>query len=66
MHAIQWAGLAGVPTSKDYPYPLPAATGICSSKFPRMKRAFTGGAVELDLTSPNTLFKACCLLSCFD
>ena len=58
MYSIQWAANSGVPTSKDYPYPLPAATGICDPKFPKMKRAFPGGAVELDATSPATLFKA--------
>ena len=57
MYSMQWAATSGVPTSTDYPYPLPAATGICNAKFPKMKRAFTGGAVELDLTSPQSLFK---------
>ena len=56
---MQWAAAAGVPTAKDYPYPLPAATGICSPKFTKMKRAYTGGAVEVDLTSSQALFKVC-------
>ena len=59
VYSMQWAASAGVPTEKDYPYPLPAATGICSPKVTKMKRAYTGGAVEVDLTSPQALFKVC-------
>ena len=59
MYSMQWAAAAGVPTEKDYPYPLPAATGICNPKVTKMKRAYTGGAVEVDLTSSQALFKVC-------
>ena len=43
----------------NYPYPMPAATGICNAKYSKMKRAFTGGSVEIDLTSSQALFKVC-------
>ncbi len=59
VYSLQWAAAAGVPTEKDYPYPLPAATGICNPKVTKMKRAYTGGAVEVDLTSSQSLFKVC-------
>lgn len=59
VYSLQWAAAAGVPTEKDYPYPLPAATGICNPKVTKMKRAYTGGAVEVDLTSSQALFKVC-------
>ena len=59
VYSLQWAAAAGVPTEKDYPYPLPAATGICNPKVTKMKRAYTGGAVEVDLASSQSLFKVC-------
>ncbi len=46
-----------MPTEKNYPYPIPAATGICNPRVTKMKRAYTGGAVEVDLTSSQALFK---------
>ena len=46
-----------MPTEKDYPSPLPATAGICDPRVTQMKRAYTGGAVDLDLTSPQSLFK---------
>jgi hypothetical protein len=54
---LQWAAQGGVPTEKDYPYPIPAATGICNPRVSKMRRAYTGGAVDLDLTSSQALFK---------
>ena len=61
---MQWAAAAGVPTEKDYPYTLPAATGICNPQVTKMKRAYTGGAVEVDLTSSQALFKVCVVADC--
>ena len=57
IYAMQWAASSGVPTEKNYPYPSIPATGICNPLVSKMKRAFTGGAVDVDLTSPQTLFK---------
>lgn len=59
VYSMQWAAAGGVPIEKDYPYILPAATGICNPKVTKMKRAYTGGAVEVDLASPESLFKVC-------
>ena len=57
LYALQFAAEGGVPAEKDYPSTLPAATGICSPQVSKMKRAYTGGAVDIDLNSPQALFK---------
>lgn len=59
VYSLGWAAFGGVSTLVAYPYPLPAATRICNSKYTKMKRAFTGGSVEIDLTSFQALFKVC-------
>ena len=57
VYSLGWAASGGVSTLANYPYPMPAATGICNAKYSKMKRAFTGGSVEIDLTSSQALFK---------
>ena len=59
VYSMMWAATNGVPSGKDYPYPLPASTGICNPRVSKMKRAFTGGAAEVEMTSAQSLFKVC-------
>ena len=61
VYSLGWAASGGVASLVNYPYPMPAATRTCNAKYSKMKRAFTGGSVEVDLTSSQALFKVCAI-----